>query len=871
MDFLREYIGNLRKKPISEYPVNQVVEVKAEDYVHHIPFCRDDSLLVYGLNESQLYEIVYQRDVRGVQTAYSLCRSRNLNDAEICFRSLVSVLVPITNHHPALITQDSLQEMTNYMREHPNQSLAHIASAFNFTEVFKPTPNQNGGMNKPLVTDVNVVCPDTQQVPLHLAVKNGKMQIVQFILSLGPKFDLVDNLGNNVLHHAAGTSREIIATICNAIQTATTSSDTGVASTNDTPDSREQSPAPISQLVRLINARNSEAASPLHLACLADKPDCVKELLKNGAEVNGACIEDSHGATRSTASSPVDTSPDNVNKSIDKLMVDQLDHKDMKNGGNPLHWAKSPQCMQTLIEMGCNIDAKNFGGETVLHVMVNRIKLPCIVTLLSYGADVNARGPNGNTPLHLAVKNGDVPVVQALVVFGAKLDVENASGETARHLAATQKRSAGQDMILYVLHTVQASRCTRTVQAVPCAEGCAKTGNFNGVPPENAPFKRIQGFYDMLLGKHIVKDAAARKRKLIYNLSEKTSPDEEKDISKMEVDDGQDDTRRTVKLLCLDGGGIRGLILIQMLSVLEDRMGVKISESFDWIAGTSTGGILALVLASGHTSAECRQFYFRMKDKVFGGNRPYESDPLDKFLQKTLGEETTMADIVKPRVMVTATLADRFPADLHLFRNYESPNDILEAVKMETTYPLSPKPATVKLWAAARSSGAAPTYFRPNGQYLDGGLIANNPTLDILTEITYINNALQLADRASEKVDIDVVVSLGTGSGPVHEVPIIDVFRPDSLFGVAKIAFMASSLGQLLVDQASQADGQVVERAKAWCNSVTVPYFRLNPPVSDNIQMDETSNVKLLHILWETTAYMLSRKEEFDDLALLLQ
>lgn len=38
-----------------------------------------------------------------------------------------------------------------------------------------------------------------------------------------------------------------------------------------------------------------------------------------------------------------------------------------------------------------------------------------------------------------------------------------------------------------------------------------------------------------------------------------------------------------------------------------------------------------------------------------------------------------MSDILKPRVMVTATVADRFPADLHLFRNYESPADILES------------------------------------------------------------------------------------------------------------------------------------------------------------------------------------------------
>ena len=47
------------------------------------------------------------------------------------------------------------------------------------------------------------------------------------------------------------------------------------------------------------------------------------------------------------------------------------------------------------------------------------------------------------------------------------------------------------------------------------------------------------------------------------------------------------------------------------------------------------------------------------------------------------------------------------------------------------------------VWQAARSSGAAPTYFRAFGRYLDGGLMANNPTLDVLTEIHEYYTALR--------------------------------------------------------------------------------------------------------------------------------
>lgn len=49
------------------------------------------------------------------------------------------------------------------------------------------------------------------------------------------------------------------------------------------------------------------------------------------------------------------------------------------------------------------------------------------------------------------------------------------------------------------------------------------------------------------------------------------------------------------------------------------------------------------------------------------------------------------------------------------------------------------------VWRAARSSGAAPTYFRPMGRFLDGGLLANNPTLDAMTEIHQYNKALKAA------------------------------------------------------------------------------------------------------------------------------
>ena len=59
------------------------------------------------------------------------------------------------------------------------------------------------------------------------------------------------------------------------------------------------------------------------------------------------------------------------------------------------------------------------------------------------------------------------------------------------------------------------------------------------------------------------------------------------------------------RILFLDGGGIRGLIQIEMLQELERKTGRKITELFDWIVGTSTGGIVALGLVYGMFSIWC--------------------------------------------------------------------------------------------------------------------------------------------------------------------------------------------------------------------------------------------------------------------------
>ncbi|KAG5895982.1 hypothetical protein JTB14_005091 [Gonioctena quinquepunctata] len=102
------------------------------------------------------------------------------------------------------------------------------------------------------------------------------------------------------------------------------------------------------------------------MACLADKPDCVKALMFAGADVN---ITATKGENTIDRYDSVD--PSYVGNFLQNN-PNTLYLKDMKNGGTPLHWANSRQVIEALIDVNCHINALNFEMRTALHVMVER-------------------------------------------------------------------------------------------------------------------------------------------------------------------------------------------------------------------------------------------------------------------------------------------------------------------------------------------------------------------------------------------------------------------------------------------------------------------------------------------------------------------
>ncbi len=228
-------------------------------------------------------------------------------------------------------------------------------------------------------------------------------------------------------------------------------------------------------------------------------------------------------------------------------------------------------------------------------------------------------------------------MVHALIVFGADVNAVNTKKESPRHIASTPIISSlgsymgSTNHTISALHLVGAKRCPPGMQG--CSAGCKAGGTYNGNPTTaNTDFTQLESnkAYDEFLA--ICIGLMASKQGV------STATDETDNASACRQNDN---------VLCLDGGGIRGLVLIQILNAIEEAAGRPIVDLFDWIAGTSTGGILALALAVGFSVKETRGLYFGLKIAVFTGTRPYPDEPLEKFLKQLFGEDTKMDTIVK--------------------------------------------------------------------------------------------------------------------------------------------------------------------------------------------------------------------------------
>ncbi|XP_056441994.1 85/88 kDa calcium-independent phospholipase A2 isoform X1 [Gadus chalcogrammus] len=581
-----------------------------------------------------------------------------------------------------------------------------------------------------------------------------------------------------------------------------------------------------SRLCAGVNELNTAGETPLHVACRLGRAEAVAALLAGGArcDVTGGSGYPIHSAMK--------YSEKGCAEAVLTADPGQLQAEDPVYGGSPLHWSKTAEMCRMLLERGCAVNYLSKTGESALHIVTRRGRFEAAMVLMTHGADANLRGQGGNTALHLAMKMDQMDLIKALIVFGADVEIHNDLGETPGLIAARTSKGPNRKILLDMLCSVGVQRCHPPTPTSP---------------PAATPSAPAIGFDDLM---HVAASVGAMSR------------------GSSAVDGGKPQRKKVDRLLCLDGGGIKGLVLIQLLIALEREAGRPTRELFDWVSGTSTGGILALAIIHGKSMEYLRCLYFRMKEQVFKGSRPYESAPLEDFLKKEFGENTKMAEVRYPRVMVTSVLADRHPGELHIFRNYDPPSLARAPPYASTaTFQQLTIPQEQLVWRAARSSGAAPTYFRPMGRFLDGGLLSNNPTLDAMTEIHQYNKALKAEGRGQEVQKLGIVVSLGTGKPPQVVVNSVDVFRPSNPLELAKSIVGAKELGKMLVDCCTDSDGCAVDRATAWCEMTDTIYNRLSPQLSQEVLLDEVSDAALVDMLWETQMYLYENREVLQTLA----
>lgn len=189
---------------------------------------------------------------------------------------------------------------------------------------------------------------------------------------------------------------------------------------------------------------------------------------------------------------------------------------------------------------------------------------------------------------------------------------------------------------------------------------------------------------------------------------------------------------RPFQVLVLDGGGFRGLFTAVVVAEWEKKLGRPIASHFDLIVGTSTGGIIALGLAAGMRAAELVDFYVKdgatifprrwSPQRLWSGLKhyafsKYRAAPIEEALRKRL-PKVTMGELRTPVVVTGFNLE----AGRHWFfktPHYDGDN-LLDAQR--------------PLWEVARATSAAPTFFpafrtSANELFVDGGLVANNPSL----------------------------------------------------------------------------------------------------------------------------------------------
>ena len=264
------------------------------------------------------------------------------------------------------------------------------------------------------------------------------------------------------------------------------------------------------------------------------------------------------------------------------------------------------------------------------------------------------------------------------------------------------------------------------------------------------------------------------------------------------------------KILALDGGGILGLMSVEILARIEDLLrqrlaktpGFVLADYFDFVCGTSTGAVIASCIASGMSMAQVRAFYLESGQQMFDPasllkrlHYKYEDEPIAVKLRtelgKALGDDGTLGSpglrCLLMMVMRNASTDSPWPVSNNPFAKY---NDRARADCN----------LRIPLWQLVRASTAAPTYFPPEvvgvgGKtfvFVDGGVTTyNNPAFLAFLMATAAPYRVSWETGEEEML----IVSVGTGSAPKENAAL----KPSDLH----LLYNAASIPGALMNAAS--------------------------------------------------------------------
>lgn len=301
---------------------------------------------------------------------------------------------------------------------------------------------------------------------------------------------------------------------------------------------------------------------------------------------------------------------------------------------------------------------------------------------------------------------------------------------------------------------------------------------------------------------------------------------------------------KNMRAICLDGGGYLGLATASFLSEIERHFHTRTSDQFDLFCGTSTGGIIALCLASGLSASDVMELYRRLGKEVFVnsflGSRQlrwvrglvssrYSNKNLVTALRDVFGD-TTLGDVKargkyvvvpafslstgSPRVFKTDHAAELSRDDAYLLRDIA----------------LATSAAPVYLPIASLKSPTSGAYE----QFVDGGVYANNPTLIALTEAV---GYLKCHPSVLQVLSISTPRDIGSLAEPSRPLDWWERFRLQR-----GLLAWGSRLADLFVGSSMQLTHSAVNRVMVALTGSVGAYERIDLPSRPRLTLDRADD-----------------------------